>query len=265
MTARSADAEQDDYDARFSGIGRLYGELGLDRLRAAHIMVIGIGGVGSWTVEALARSGVGHLTLVDIDDVCINNTNRQLPALDGNVGRLKVEVLRERVLLIQPSCEVTTIEDFYTPETSEMILGGKVDVVVDAIDDGKNKIHLIQACHERQLPIIVCGGAGGRRDATRLEVDDLSRTQGDPLLRRVRQALRKAGFPRDKKRWKIRAIFSQERPVFPTAEGGVCETRPDRKALRLDCRSGFGSATFVTGTMGFIAAQLAIEAVLSVR
>ena len=257
-------ANKKDYNARFGGIGRLYGEKELEHLQKAHVMIIGLGGVGSWSVEALARSGIGRLTLVDLDDICLNNVNRQLPAHDGNIGRLKTEALMSRVKTIQPSCLVRSIEDFYTAETSSSILIDTIDVVIDAIDDVKNKIHLIEECHRRKLPIIVCGGAGGRRDASKLEIDDLSRGKGDPLLRRVRRSLRKNGFS-STKRWKIPAIFSQERPVFPTLDGGVCETRSTEKTLRLDCQSGFGSAVFVTGTMGFLAAQLAVELIVNSR
>lgn len=253
----------DSYDARFSGIGRLYGLQGMERLAAAQVCVIGVGGVGSWTVEALARSGVGHLTLVDLDDVCVYNTNRQLHALDGNVGRQKVEVLAERVQRINPECEVEPIADFFTRTTAEHILERGFDYVVDGIDAVNNKCLLISLCRARSIPVVVVGGAGGRRDPGTIRVGDLNQTQGDGLLRRIRKNLRKNyDFPRHDRRWGIPTVFSDERPVFPTEDGGVCDTpgSSERTELRLDCNSGYGTATFVTGTFGFMAAGVVVSA-----
>ena len=158
----------DDYAERFGGIGRLLGAPSLDKLRAAHVAVIGVGGVGSWTVEGLARSGVGALTLIDLDDVCVTNVNRQLPALDGQIGRPKIDVLAERVRLINPACHVTTVAEFFTPASAERLLSEKFDGVVDAVDLMSHKALIIAEVVKRRLKCVTVGGAGGRRDATQL-------------------------------------------------------------------------------------------------
>jgi tRNA A37 threonylcarbamoyladenosine dehydratase len=189
--------EEDRYSDRFGGIGRLYGAQGLTKLRAAHVCVVGVGGVGSWTVEALARSGVGEITLIDLDDVCITNVNRQLPALDGQIGRPKVDVLAERVAAINPACKVNAQQEFFTPSTAERLLSLNYDFVVDAIDKLWNKCLLIASCKQRGLPTITVGGAGGKRDGTRVRVSDLALSEQDELLRQVRRILRRDhGFPK---------------------------------------------------------------------
>ncbi len=252
----------DDYNQRFGGIARLYGVAALERLRNGRVAVIGVGGVGCWTVEALARSGVGHITMVDLDEVCLNNTNRQLHALDGNVGRSKVEALAERVKRIQPTCDIREVEAFYTAKTADAILAPTFDIVIDAFDSANLKCHLIAECRRRSQHLLVIGGAGGRRDATQVQVVDLTKAIYDPLLSRVRKKLRQEhGFPR-KGRFKIPCVFTPERPVYPTPEGEVCERPPRDGALRLDCSAGYGAATSLTGTFGFVAAQVAIETII---
>ena len=247
-----------DYDFRFGGIGRLYGADGLTRLRAAHVCVIGIGGVGSWTVEALARSGVGHLTLVDLDEVCVSNINRQLHALNAEIGRAKTEVMAERVRGINPECAVHPALEFFTEASADALLSTHYDFVVDAIDSLANKCLLIARCRDRKIPLVTCGGAGGRRDPTAVRIADLACTTHDRLLQKVRDRLRKDfGFPRGENRFGIDAVYSPESPVYPSRDGTVCaqrETDGNGQALRLNCDSGFGTATFVTGTFGFVAA-----------
>ncbi len=247
-------------DPRFQGIGRLYGDPALERLGRAHVAVVGVGGVGSWTVEALARSGVGRLTLIDLDEVCISNTNRQLHALTDTVGRPKIEVLAERVRAIAPSCEVHTELAFLTPRSAERLLHTDLDHVVDAIDSPRNKVAMILECQAREIPLVVVGGAGGRRDPTRVRTDDLVRTSGDGLLRRVRKILRREhGFPRSSAPWGVPAIYSAEPPLYPDGEGGVC-SRPGPDSPRtLTCVNGYGAASFVTGTFGFAAAAAVID------
>jgi tRNA A37 threonylcarbamoyladenosine dehydratase len=223
-------------------------------------MVVGVGGVGSWTVEALARSGVGTLTLVDLDEVCVSNINRQLPALADTLGQAKVEVLAARVKAINPECRVTAIPEFVTEENVARVLAeASPNHVVDAIDSVANKCRLIAACRLRGLPVIVCGGAGGRRDATQVRIVDLARATHDRLLREVRQRLRQEhGFPRGDQEFGIECVFSAESPVFPREDGTVCaagESLADPgDSRRLNCDWGFGSAAFVTGTFGFVAA-----------
>ncbi|TNF26940.1 MAG: tRNA threonylcarbamoyladenosine dehydratase [Deltaproteobacteria bacterium] len=249
----------DDYGTRFGGIARLYGVEGLERLRAARVMVIGIGGVGSWVAEALARSGVGALDLVDLDDVCLTNTNRQLHALTATVGRPKIEVMAERVATIAPECKVTPVHDFFTASNSVELIDPGLSWVVDAIDGFRHKVELITRCHEAGVPLVTMGGAGGRRDPTRVQVADLAESEGDRLLHRVRKELRqKRGYSR-KGRWNIPCVFSAEPPVFPTPEGGVCETRDQADTLRLDCASGFGTASFLTGAFGLAAASVVVS------
>lgn len=250
-----------DYDQRFGGLARLYGVGGAEALRRAHVCVVGVGGVGSWSVEALARSGIGKLTLIDLDDVCVTNTNRQIHALDGEIGRPKVEVMADRVRRINPECEIRAEVDFFTPSSAEaLIRAGAFDVVLDAIDQVPNKCLLLARCRDLQIPAVTVGGAGGRRDPARVAVDDLTRTQHDGLLRSVRRTLRADhGFPGGNARWGIPCVYSTEQVVFPGADGQVCDSPEPGVSLRLDCASGFGTASFVTGTFGLVAASIVVN------
>ena len=237
---------------RFSGIARLYGEEGLERLRSAHVGVVGIGGVGSWAAEALARTGIGALTLVDLDDVCVTNINRQLHALDETVGRPKVEVMARRVHGINPECRVTASAEFFTARTAAEILAPGFAWVVDAIDAVSNKSLLIAACRERGIPIVSCGAAGGRRDATFVRLADLADVTHDRLLAAVRTRLRREGIiPAAGKRSGVPCVFSPEAavPPSPASDPETAET-----SAKLNCDFGYGSAAFVTGTFGFAAA-----------
>jgi len=249
-------AATDDYLQRFGGIGRLYGRTALDRLRASHVAIVGVGGVGSWTVEALARSGVGALTLIDLDDVCVTNVNRQLPAVDGNIGRPKVDALADRVSLINPECRVVRKPDFFTASSADELLQAKFDFVVDATDKLSNKCLLIVKSRERGYPVITVGGAGGKRDGTQVRVSDLAHTEQDELLRQVRRKLRREfGFPRGEQTdFGIPAVFSPEKPVYPWADGSCSTEAEPGSSLTLDCASGFGTATAVTGAFGFAVA-----------
>lgn len=250
-------ASTDDYDARFGGIRRLYGRRATERFRCAHVVVVGVGGVGSWTVEALARSGIGRLTLIDLDDVCVSNVNRQLHALDGTIGRPKVEVLAERCRAIQPGIEVVADTAFVTPANLARRIPDDADCVVDAIDSVAAKAALIAWCKRRKLPVVVTGAAGGQTDPTRIRVADLTRTEHDPLLAKVRARLRRDfGFSRNpRRRFSVECVYSDEQLVYPGSDGEVCFQKPaDGDATRLDCASGFGAATFVTGSFGFTAA-----------
>jgi tRNA threonylcarbamoyladenosine dehydratase len=262
--AGAAAAVGSGYWERFGGVGRLVGRAALERLQAAHVAVIGAGGVGSWAVEALARSGVGALTLVDLDDVCVTNVNRQLPALDGQIGRPKVAVLAERVRLINPECRVTAATEFFTPTTAERLLAGAFDHLVDAIDTMSHKALLIAQCGERGIPVVTVGGAGGRCDPTKIRVGDIGEA-GDELLRLVRKKLRRdhgfrAGAHKGITRMGVRAVWSTEAPIFPRADG-TCAAQPEPGSnLALDCESGFGTAVFVTGTFGLVAAAEVVRA-----
>ena len=249
------------FDRRFSGIGRLYGLGGLERLRRSHVCVVGVGGVGSWAVEAMARSAIGQLTLVDLDDVCISNVNRQLPALNGTFGQPKVDVLASRVLAINPECQVHPRQCFFVKSNSRELITTEYDFVLDAIDNPSLKALLIATCGEVGVPVLVSGGAGGRRDPTAVTTEDLAFSSHDRLLQVVRKYLRQDyGFPRGDKPFGISCVLSREQPVFPTAEGSVCTDRAAAADLRLDCRSGFGTASFVTGTFGLVAASRIVGA-----
>lgn len=243
-----------DFGRRFGGIARLYGERALERFRAAHVCVVGVGGVGSWIVEALARSAVGRLTLIDLDNVAESNINRQIQALSTTVGMPKIEALKQRIALINPYCEVELVEDFIDPDNIPQMIGtNKFDYVVDAIDSVKAKAALIAYCSRHALPLIVIGGAGGQLDPTKIEVRDLARTEQEPLLKKVRKVLRaQYGFARgEKNKYHIDAVFSMEPLRYPEA-GAACAV--DANSITgLNC-AGFGSSMVVTATFGMVAA-----------
>lgn len=250
----------DPFQKRFGGVGRLFGLDGLSRLRRAHVCVVGLGGVGSWAVESLARSGIGELTLVDLDDVCITNVNRQLHALDGELGKPKVEVLAQRVKAINPECKVHALHSLLLKSNVEQIVQSSFRSVIDAIDSPSRKCVLIAQCHRRGIHVVTTGAAGGRRDPTAVEVTDLALTSHDRLLDEVRRGFRRNyGFPRGDRAFGVECVLSREAPVFPTQDGSVCSDRSASADLRLDCNSGYGTASFVTGTFGFAAASLVVR------
>jgi len=250
---------------RFGGIARLYGQAALQRFFQARVAVIGIGGVGSWAVESLARSGIGHLTLVDLDEICLTNVNRQLHAMDGQIGRQKTEAMADRARAIHPACDVRIIPTFFNEKTAADILDAGFDAVIDAIDSLRHKALLVAGCHRRGIPIITCGGAGGRRDATRLRVCDLAYSGKDGLLLQLRRRLRTDHeFPKTPQGqtpapFGIDAVFSDEAPFFPQCDGSVSTERPAGSDLRLTCESGYGTATHVTAAFGLVAAGRVLE------
>ncbi len=249
------------HEARFGGILRLYGSDGQERLRRAHVCVVGIGGVGSWAVEALARSGVGKLTLVDMDDVCISNVNRQIHAATGTFGKPKVEAMAERVQLINPDCKVRAEQIFFTATTAEQLLAPGYDAVLDAIDSREMKALLIAMCRAKKIPVVTTGGAGGRRDPTALRVADLAQATHCGLLVNLRKLLRtEHNFPRDLQQpFGVDCVFSPEPQVYPAGDGTICDVKPPGERLRLDCRTGYGTACFVTGAFGFAAAGQVVK------
>ena len=190
-----------DYARRFGGIARLYGAAALERFSRAHVCVIGVGGVGSWAVEALARSAIGHMTLIDLDNLAESNVNRQIHALSATLGQAKVTALHERILQINPFCRVTEIEDFITADNLEAMIGlGNFDYIIDAIDDVRAKVALIAYCRRHGIRLVTLGSAGGQIDPTKIEIRDLCRTEQEPLLAKVRKRLRSEhGFPRGTK------------------------------------------------------------------
>ncbi|MCM2351283.1 MAG: tRNA threonylcarbamoyladenosine dehydratase [Bacteriovoracaceae bacterium] len=251
---------ESDYEARFSGIGRLFGRKGLEKIKKAKILVIGIGGVGSWAAESLARTGIGSLTLVDLDDVCVTNINRQVLATSSTVGQFKVDVMKKRIQDIQPSCEVDTKQCFFNPKNLENIFDREYDFVLDACDDFTNKCHLIDYCRKNKIPLVVMGGAGGKIDPLQIRVSDMSTSANDRLLARLRKQLRQEfSFPLETEGdFGVWAVWSHERAVYPTANG--CLTyKPPGMAKNMDCEEGFGSASFVTGAFAFAATSLILR------
>jgi tRNA A37 threonylcarbamoyladenosine dehydratase len=252
---------------RFAGIDRLYGVGAVQRLSGKQVCVVGLGGVGSWAVEALARSGVGSLVLVDADDICLSNSNRQLHALEGNFGRGKAEVLAERCRAINPSISVKVESRFLTSANLAELLDAGHDLVLDAMDSFRAKVEMIAWCRRNKLPIVVVGSAGGRTDPTQVRVRDLSRTEHDALLALVRKKLRADfNFPRNAQRYfSVPAVYSLENVKYPQSDGTVCGTRPalgPDAALKLDCGAGLGAATHITGAFAFAAVARAMDLLL---
>ncbi|QLB40366.1 tRNA cyclic N6-threonylcarbamoyladenosine(37) synthase TcdA [Mannheimia pernigra] len=248
----------DNYEQRFGGIGRLYTPEGLEKLRRSHICVIGIGGVGSWAVEALARSGIGKITMIDMDDICVTNINRQIHAMSGTVAQLKTEAMKERIERINPECAVEIIDDFITQENIPDYLNRGYDYVIDAIDSVKTKAALIAYCKRHKIKLITTGGAGGQTDPTQIQIADLSKTIQDPLASKVRSLLRKEyHFSQNPKRkFGIDCVFSTQPLIFPKMGEG-CEV-----SATMNCANGFGAVTMVTATFGFFAVSRVIAKLL---
>lgn len=247
-------SKETDTSRRFGGIDRLYGPGSLARLAAAHVCVIGIGGVGSWAAEALARSGVGRLTLIDLDHVAESNVNRQVHALEGTLGRAKVLAMGERIGQINPACTVVCVEEFVTAENVAALLPA-CGAVLDCIDQVRAKAALIAHCRRLGLPVVTTGGAGGRTDPTQIRIDDLSRTVQDALASKLRASLRKDyGFSRDpKKKFGVPCVFSAE-PLRRPAGADSCELDDHPAGLHgLNC-AGYGSSVAVTAGFGCAAA-----------
>lgn len=250
--------QTDDYSFRFGGIERLYGRRALDAFRQSHIAIVGLGGVGSWAAEALARSGIGTLTLIDMDDICVSNTNRQLHALEGQYGRPKTDAMADRLRAINPHADVRAHFGFLTTKNAAGLITPEMSGVVDAIDSVKAKAALIAHCQRRKIPLVCAGGAGGQMDPTRIQVADLAKTTQDPLLAKVRNLLRREyGFSRNpRRRFGIEAVYSLEQLTYPAGDGEVCLQKPAGNGpVRLDCASGFGAASPVTASFGFVAAS----------
>lgn len=244
-----------DNERRFGGIDRLYGAGSVERMAQAHVAVIGIGGVGSWAAEALARSGVGRLTLVDLDHVAESNINRQCQALTITLGQAKVLAMAERIAQISPACRLTTVEEFVTAEDPGRLLPADA-LVIDAIDQLKAKAALIACCRNRQQTLITTGGAGGKVDPTLIRVADLAETSHDALAASLRAELRRHhGFPRQGP-FGVECIYSVEGSRRPTE---ACTTTPGSHGL--NC-AGYGSSVSVTAGFGFAAASRALLAIL---
>ncbi|GAA6139577.1 tRNA cyclic N6-threonylcarbamoyladenosine(37) synthase TcdA [Arenicella sp. 4NH20-0111] len=250
-----------DISRRFGGIARLYGEVGLARIQAAHICIIGIGGVGSWVAESLARSAIGALTLIDLDVVAESNINRQLVATADQIGRDKTAVMKDRIAQINPACQVSIIDEFIDKQNIPSLITKDFTYVVDCIDDFRTKSALIAHCKRQKLPVLVTGGAGGQTDPTKIKQADLTRTQHDVLLAKTRKLLRQEyGFARNIKRtFGVPCVYSEEQLVYPDGQGGLSAQRPpvdpdNVSSNALNCAGGIGSITHVTGAFAFVAA-----------
>lgn len=244
---------------RFGGISRIFGEKGLQKINSSRVLVVGLGGVGSWSVEALARSGVGTLVLCDFDDICVSNTNRQLHALDGEIGKQKTLALKDRVKKINPEIQVEVFDEPFGLENQHKIFEMKYDCVIDAIDHAHTKLFLAKACQNKQVPEVVVGSAGGRMDPTKIQCTDLSKASEDPLLSILRKDLRRqAGFPR-KGKMGIDCVYSLEKPLYPVGCDEFTREKPESFKKPLDCSTGFGTLTHITGTFGFMAAHACLQ------
>lgn len=256
-----------EYDERFAGLQRLYGNDAYALLKQLHIGVVGVGGVGSWVVEALARSGIGQITLIDYDEIARSNVNRQIHALTETLGEKKIAVMAKRTHEINPECQVHAIDDFINMENMQTLLERGYDYVIDAIDSIKFKAATINHCRRNKIPIIATGGAGGLSDPTMIKVDDLSRTYNDPLAAKVRRQLREDyGFTRNSKRtFGVECVFSSQQQVYPKEDGTVSHEKPGIHGVSLDCRFGYGTSSTVTATFGFVAVARAINKTLKKR
>lgn len=255
------DAVKHDTKRRFGGVERLYGKSALANFKNAHIIVVGIGGVGSWAVEALARNAVGKLTLIDMDVIAESNINRQLPAMSSTLGRNKIDVMADRIREINPDCEIKLIDDFVSKDNlSELIGNGideKADYVIDCIDSSRVKAALIAWCKRHKIKIITLGGAGGQTDPSLIKISDLSKTAHDPLLSKTRKLLRQDyGFSSNiKRRFAIPCVFSPEHLKYATLSGEMSNHKPigSSQENNLSCAGGIGSSVMVTASFAFIA------------
>ena len=257
-----------DMARRFGGVSRLYGGQGLAKLQAAHVCVIGIGGVGSWAAEALARNAVGTITLIDLDNIAESNVNRQLHAVDGEFGKAKVTAMAGRIRAINPDAIVHEIEDFITVDNTSALLDQGFDAILDAIDDTQAKVSIAAYCRAHKLPLITTGGAGGRLDPTKIKYADLAVVAGDRLLAKMRNQLRRDhGFPKGvdgsekaATKFGITAVYSDEPVQKPAASCDVGANEPD-SITGLNC-AGYGSSVCVTAPFGMTAASLVLALLL---
>ncbi|MCC2594920.1 tRNA threonylcarbamoyladenosine dehydratase [Pusillimonas sp. MFBS29] len=269
-----SDAVSVDPGRRFGGLERLYGPSSLERLAGAHVVVAGIGGVGSWCAEALARTGVGAIGLIDLDHIAESNINRQLHALSATLGQAKVEAMAHRVQGINPGCRLQVIDDFVSPENVADLFADDVSVIIDCTDQAQAKIAMILEARRRRIPVVVCGGAGGKTNPLTLRAGDLSAAVNDALLSRLRNTLRRLhGYPKAadqagkvRKRipkMNVRALWFDQPALLPAQWQQAAGQGTDTEALQgLSC-AGYGSAVTVTATMGMAAANEAIQYILN--
>lgn len=254
-----------DFERRFGGVSRLYGKQALAQFSNTHIIVIGIGGVGSWVVEALARNGVGSLTLIDMDVVAESNINRQLPASSSTIGRNKIDVMADRIHDINPACNVQLVDDFITQDNISELISSNTNYVIDCIDSSRVKAAMIAWCKRQKIKIITLGGAGGQIDPSLIKITDLSRTEYDPLLSKTRKLLRQNyNFSRTpKRRFSVPCVFSSEHLRYTTLKGNISQDKPKsgkgQASNDLSCSGGLGSSVMVTASFGFIAVAYVLK------
>ena len=234
-----------DLDRRFGGIIRLYGKKKFQLIQNYHVCVIGIGGVGSWVAESLARHGVGKITLIDMDHIAESNINRQIHALDSTIGESKIQAMKNRIIDINPMCQVKCIDDFLEESNIERYISSQFNYVVDAIDQSSVKINLAEHCQANNLALLMIGGAGGRTDPSRIKILDLSKTYGDPLLTNIRKYFNKKNKGL-RSVYEIPTIFSDE----PIIKSDSCGTDESERGLNCD---GYGSSQNITASMAFFA------------
>lgn len=259
-----------DNEERFGSLARVYGNETMAHLHGAHVCVVGVGGVGSWIVEALARTGIGKLTLIDGDEISRSNINRQCHSLESTIGKMKVAVMQQRVLDINPDCQCEIVEQYLDDDNINCLLQPEAqnyDCVIDAIDRIKYKALMIHFCKRNKIPVIATGGAGGLIDPRQVEVKDLSRTWNDPLASALRLCLRQVhNFSRNPKRsFGVPCVYSTEQQRYPDKDGNVGYQKPGVANLSLDCSFGYGSVVNVIATFGFVAAATAIELVVKAK
>lgn len=250
------------YDKRFSGIKRLYGSNALTIFKKSHVCIIGLGGVGSWVAEALARSGIGKITMIDMDDLCVTNINRQIHALTCTIGQQKINVMAVRCKHINPDIEIVCIDDFIGQQNCFEYLSNDIDYVFDCIDSIHAKVAVIAHCKRNKYPLLTCGGAGGKIDPTEIQVTDLAFTTQDPLAARVRSELRRNfNFTTTPKRkFRVDCVFSTEQLSYPDINGEVCKEKAVADgSMKMDCERGFGASTMVTASFAFIGVSFMLK------
>ncbi len=267
-------ADERQHNRRFNGLNSLYGAQGLARLQAAHVVVVGVGGVGSWAVEALARNAIGNITMIDMDVVSESNINRQLPAMTSTIGKDKTLVLKERIEEINPECRVSIVDDFVTVKNAQEIIPADADYVLDCIDNYRVKAQMIANCQRNDIAILTVGGAGGQSDPSRIKQVDLSRTQHDALFAKTKKILRQEyEFARNPKRsFGIPCVYSDEQAVYADGSGGVTKQKPDMTtkdntesgASSLSCAGGLGSSMQVTASFALVAVARIVDDLISV-
>jgi len=254
--------KQEKTDRRFAGVERLYGKQVLENFKQSHIVIIGIGGVGSWVVEAMARNAIGKLTLIDMDVIAESNINRQLPALSSTLGRNKIDVMAERAKDINADCELVLVDDFLTKDNLEELIDPDADYVIDCIDNSRVKAALLAWCKRKKIKIITLGGAGGQTNPSLIKITDLSKTEHDPLLSKTRKLLRQEySFTTNiKRRFSIPCVYSTEHLKYltPTGEITTYKTETD-ETTGLSCAGGIGSSVMVTASFGFMAAAYVLD------